>query len=448
MVRTVVAPGSTRRGFLQMAGGLGLATSFAACGLGGTSGGGAAARTKVPARAPKQATTIEFWRRNYSPGGANSDSVTTDAAIKAFQKRYPTITVKPIGDPAGDATNQKYDIAILQQGAGPDVFSSTGPELLKYAAAGALAIPDLGSADLADYDASALAASRVEGELAGYPLWIVPWFQFVNVQHFREASVPVPTDGWTYDTFRSSLERLSGVAENRAGWAFYSGDYSFMLLDGARPLDKDQSRWTYSSKEAASALTKWAEVVADGSAAPGVVSFAYDDSVNLFVNRGVSVLQNPAALATQLSSDPSWRYGTDWDVVPSPRGAGDPTTWTALGYVGVLQQDDEDRVGAAQLFASYITGPEVGADLAGEKLQWWQAPAARASARGDFAAYHPAKAKIASFLDSVYVQPNIEKWSQIDGQYLGPARDSALTGEKSASAALREIAAPVQGLLG
>lgn len=441
----------SRRNVLKILGAAAMVPAISACSFGGSSSSNSPKRGLVKAAAPQKPVTIEFWRRNYAKGGVNADSVTTDAAIQAFHKRYPTITVVPKGDPSTPATNQKYDIAILQQKAGPDVFSTTGPELTKYARAGALALPDIPDSERADYDSAVLTASTVNGELAGFPLWVVPWFQFINLARFGEAGIAAPDDAWTYEQFLAAAEGLTGTRKNGNkgyGWGFYTTDYSFLLVDGARPLSADGKTWTFSSAEAASALEKWADVVKRGAAAPGAVSLAYPDSVNLFKTQAVGILQNPSALATELISSKDWTFEKNWDVVRSPSGDAPQATFAALGYLGVRAQDDSDKVAAAQLFSQYLTGPEVGRDLSSRDVQWWQAPAARRSARSDFASYHPAKAKIASFLDSVYVQPNVDKWTQIDSQFLGPARDSVLTGEKSAKEALDGIAAQAQKLVG
>ena len=434
----------SRRDVLKLLGIAGVGAAAAACGFGATGTKGASGAI-VSAAEPTQPITIEFWRRNYAKGGVNADSITTDAAIAAFQRRYPNITVVPVGDPVGPATNQKYDIAILQQGAGPDVFSSTGPELTKYAKAGKLAVPDV--TDRGAYDTAVIEASLVNNQLAGYPLWVVPWFQYINPTQFKEAGIATPpSTGWTIDSFQEATRALTGGGKH--GWAFYSTDYSFMINDGARPVNSEQTKWTFSSPDAASSLNRWGQIVKDGGAAPGVVSFAYADSVNVFKNGSVGILQNPSALATELIGSDEWTYGTNWDVVASPVGKVAQTTWGALGYVGVLAQDNAEKVAAAQLFGQYISGPEIGEDLKATNVQWWQAPAAMLTARSAFADYHPSKAKIASFLDGeVYIQPNLQKWTQIDTQYLGPARDSVITGQESAETALDRISTPAQQLV-
>jgi hypothetical protein len=106
--------------------------------------------TTAPAAAPAQATpgglsnkpiSIEWWRRNYTAGTQNAETITSDAAVKGFRDRYPNVSISIQGGPFGPETDQKFDIAILQQHAGPDVFHTTGGDVLKYAAAGQLSKP-------------------------------------------------------------------------------------------------------------------------------------------------------------------------------------------------------------------------------------------------------------------------------------------------------------------
>jgi len=143
----------------------------------------AAAKPTTAAAAPAQATpggigtrqvSIEWWRRNYTPGSKNAETVTSDAAVEAFRQRYPNVSITIQGGPFGPETDQKFDIAILQQHAGPDVFHTTGGDVLKYAAAGQLSQPPFDDNDREDFNPSALQATTYHGAVAAYPLWIVP----------------------------------------------------------------------------------------------------------------------------------------------------------------------------------------------------------------------------------------------------------------------------------
>src|SRR5438270_365898 len=70
--------------------------------------------------APAQATpgnlgnkqiAIEWWRRNYAPGSQNAETITSDAAVKGFHDRFPSVSITIQGGPFGPETDQKFDIA-------------------------------------------------------------------------------------------------------------------------------------------------------------------------------------------------------------------------------------------------------------------------------------------------------------------------------------------------
>jgi ABC-type glycerol-3-phosphate transport system substrate-binding protein len=113
----------------------------------------------------------------------------------------------------------------------------------------------------------------------------------------------------------------------------------------------------------------------------------------------------------------------------------------------VREQQDEDKKAAAHVFARYLTGPEIGGDLSKAGVEYWLAPSARTSAAGAYAAYHPAKARVAKMGSFTYVLPNVRTWSEIDQKLLRPATDAVLEGKKPPKQALDEVAPQAQALL-
>src|SRR2546430_14321946 len=119
-----------------------------------------------------KAVSIEWWRRNYAQGTQSAETITSDAAVKAYKERAANVTIAIQGGPFGAETDQKFDIAILQAHNGPDVFHTTGGDVLKYAAAGQLTQPTLPAAESQDFNPSALKATTYKGTVVAYPLWI------------------------------------------------------------------------------------------------------------------------------------------------------------------------------------------------------------------------------------------------------------------------------------
>src|SRR5207245_2882887 len=102
----------------------------------------------------------------------------------------------------------------LQQKAGPDVFHTTGGDVLKYAAAGQLSEPPLTDAERRDFNPSALQATTYKGKVVAYPLWIVPWFEYINLDLFKEPASRLRRTG-TGPTTSSLRRRRSSRTSGR-----------------------------------------------------------------------------------------------------------------------------------------------------------------------------------------------------------------------------------------
>ena len=441
----------SRRRFLEAIGVIGLA---AACGPAATTGGGPSAGSSVAASgAPAKPVSLEWWRRNYTPGSQNAETVTSDAATKAFAKREPNVSFTIQGGPFGPETDQKFDIAILQQKAGPDVFHTTGGDVLKYAAAGQLSVPPLTDAERRDFNPSALGATTYQGKVVAYPLWIVPWFEYLNLDLFKERGVTPPKDGnWTFDEFFDAAKKLTfkrADGKQVYGFAHANDEFAFMLVDGGRPFDKDLKSWTFNSPDAVAGLEKWVSLAQAKVMPPDFLTLNPNDAQARFISGDVAILQRPSAMINVLTADKKFDYGKNWDIANFPKGKGDQTAWGGVGFIAVREQQDADKKAAAHRFAKYLTGPDIGPDLKAmtPPVEYWLAPAARATAAGIYGDYHPAKAKVAKMGAFTYVLPNVRTWSEMDQKYLRPARDAALEGKKTPKQALDEVAPAAQRLL-
>jgi len=438
----------SRRRFLQTMAAVGVVSACAPAGgpSGASPAGSATGATAKP-------VNLEWWRRNYTPGSQNAETATSDAAVKAFRERQSNVTISIQGGPFGPETDQKFDIAILQQKAGPDVFHTTGGDVLKYAAAGQLSEAPLTDAERRDFNASALQATTYKDKVVAYPLWIVPWFEYLNLDLFRERGVTPPKDGnWTYEEFLDAAKKLTfkrADGKQVYGFAHANDEFAFMLVDGGRPYDKDVKKWTFNSPEAVSGLEKWVALATQKVMPPDFLTLNPNDAQARFISGDVAILQRPSAMINVLNADKKFEYGKNWEIANFPKGKGDQTAWGGVGFIAVREQQDAEKKAAAHRFAKYLTGPEIGPDLKkmAPPVEYWLAPAARVSAAGIYGEYHPAKAKVAKMSSFTYVLPNVRTFAEIDQKHLRPARDAALEGKKTPKQALDEIAAAAQQLL-
>src|SRR2546428_9903448 len=106
-----------RRRFLQSMAAVGVVV---ACGPTGTASPSAIASASG-SPAPK-AVSIEWWRRNYAQGTQSAETITSDAAVKAYKNRASEETNAVPGGPVGAETDQKFDNPILQAPHGPHRF--------------------------------------------------------------------------------------------------------------------------------------------------------------------------------------------------------------------------------------------------------------------------------------------------------------------------------------
>src|SRR5205807_1599665 len=306
-----------------------------ACGPSPTTSPAPQPTSGAPAAAPGQATpggvgnkqiSIEWWRRNYTPGSQNAETITSDAAVAAFRARYPNVSITIQGGPFGPETDQKFDIAILQQKAGPDVFHTTGGDVLKYAAAGQLSEPPLTDAERRDFNPSALQATTYKGKVVAYPLWIVPWFEYINLDLFKEAGVTPPANGnWTYDEFLAAAKKLTfkrADGKQIYGFAHANDEFAFMLIDGGRPYDSAIKTWTFNSADAVTGLEKWVALAQQKVMPPDFLTLNPNDSQARFIAGEVAILQRPSAMINVLNADAKWKFGTNWDIANFPKAKG------------------------------------------------------------------------------------------------------------------------------
>ena len=435
-----------RRRFLQSLAAVGV---VAACGPTATASPTPGASGSQPAKA----VNIEWWRRNYATGTQSAETITSDAAVKAYKERAANVTIAIQGGPFGAETDQKFDIAILQQHAGPDVFHTTGGDVLKYAAASQLSQPTLTDAERNDFNPSALKATTYKGTVVAYPLWIVPWFEYINLDLFKERGVTPPTDGnWTYEQFLDAAKKLTfkrADGKQIYGFAHANDEFAFMLIDGGRLYDRDVKTWTFNSADAVSGLERWVALAKEKVMPPDFLTLNPNDSQARFIAGEIGILQRPSAMINVLNADPKWKYGTNWEIANFPKGKTEQTAWGGVGFIAVREQADAEKKAAAHVFAKYLTGPDIGPDLnkMTPAVEYWLAPAARTTAAGIYGEYHPAKAKVAKMGSFTYVLPNVSTWAEIDQKYLRPARDAALEGKKTAKQALDEVAPSAQKLL-
>ncbi|MFD7515850.1 ABC transporter substrate-binding protein [Streptomyces niveus] len=195
-----VPPRLSRRGVLRRGSGLALAaaTSATAAGCAGGASDGVGADGRV---------TVELWH-----GQTDTGRAAIEALVKDFNRTHPTIRVDPGGGVLSDAMLQKIT-AALASGSFPDIAYIFGSDLASVARSPS--VVDLsetvrsGPTPWSDYWAPAREAVTVNGQVRAAPALLDSLAVVCDKKIFREAGLPLPRAGWTWQEFTDTAARLT-----------------------------------------------------------------------------------------------------------------------------------------------------------------------------------------------------------------------------------------------
>ncbi|MFE3825279.1 ABC transporter substrate-binding protein [Streptomyces sp. NPDC059092] len=193
-------PHLSRRGMLRRGSGLalGAAASAALSGCGTDAADGVGADGRV---------TVELWH-----GQTDSGRATIEALVREFNRSHPDIRVRPGGGVLADAMLQKIT-AALASGSFPDIAYVFGSDLASVARSPS--VVDLsgtvrsGSVPWDQYWKPARDAVTVNGRVRAAPALIDSLAVVCNKKLFRDAGLPLPEAGWTWEEFTDTAARLT-----------------------------------------------------------------------------------------------------------------------------------------------------------------------------------------------------------------------------------------------
>ena len=168
------------------------------------------------AGSPKPVTLEMSW------WGNDDRAKLFDQVIKAFEAKYPYITVTqtPVPDPDTLFNRLATDFAGGGDTA-PDVFALGGAKPQEYGDAGALL--DLSTVKdtvkLDKYPEFSLTNATVNDTVYGLPTGGNATAAFINTDIFAKAGVPVPSDDWTWDDFVADANKIGAAGLTSASGA-------------------------------------------------------------------------------------------------------------------------------------------------------------------------------------------------------------------------------------
>jgi multiple sugar transport system substrate-binding protein len=248
----------TRRSLI--AGSLGTAGALllAAC-----SSGTPASTAKVtsgPPKLTKAQLAISWW-------GADDRTTKTLAALKLYTQKHPQVTFQP--SYGGIVGYQDKMVTQFSGGNGPDLMQIS--DRLPFIANNQLLELDsyikAGRIDLSNANQATLDAQRVNGKLYTLPWGLSVNCYFYNKALFQSAGVPEPKNGWTWDDYVDTLEKLkdglpSGTFASEDIWA-PAGTTSWQPFQlhlfslGIKPYKEGGKEFNFGKSELSDWLSFW-----------------------------------------------------------------------------------------------------------------------------------------------------------------------------------------------
>ncbi|HEV7811562.1 MAG TPA: extracellular solute-binding protein [Leifsonia sp.] len=175
---------------------------------------GSASEASSSAGSQKPVTLKMVW------WGNDVRAQATLKAVKAFEKKYPNITVQTSTLPF-DGYFDKLSTQIAANDA-PDVQQLQGVNMVQYATQGALL--DLDKVSTTDLDPSTTKSGKLDGSQIGVPTGLSTFVIVANPALFKAAGVDMPDDKtWTWDDYDKIAAKITADSSNGVIGAKSSG---------------------------------------------------------------------------------------------------------------------------------------------------------------------------------------------------------------------------------
>jgi trehalose/maltose transport system substrate-binding protein len=413
----------TKKRLSLVAVGAAAALAAAAC-----SSGSSAASSQVPASAHQ---TIVFATQ-----GLGSEGTATMAAVKAFEKLHPNITVSILTlSPTADVAYQQLTQRFISNSSTPDVITSDVIWPTTFARPGWLA-------NLTKFHPATSAffpAQMATGEYKG-GIYAMPWFINAEGLYYRTDLIKTPPTT-AAALFHDAIAAMKADPKLKEGLAFEGDKYegavtAFQSMGGQLSLT---SLGNIDTPANVGVLTMMSDAIHKAHITPTAVSTWEESQVqNAWLSGQTPFALNwPYIFAISQGSSPTYpsvKNKTGWIPFPNPTG----TPQASLGGDDLVMNARSTHQAAAWEFIQYLTGA--------------QAQIARAVAAGDppslKAAYTAQLYSAAPYFkqeQAVFAaatpRPVTPVYTQISSQ-LQAMISSVLSGQATPSAAL-SAAAPV-----
>ncbi len=294
----------TRRGLMTSAVGTAGALLLAACSSGGSDGGSSAKVTSGPVKLTTAKLAISWW-------GADDRTTKTLAALKLYTQKHPQITFQP--SYGGIVGYQDKMVTQFSGGNGPDLMQVS--DRLPFIANDQLLDLDpyikAGRIDLSGANQATLDSQRVGGKLYTIPWGLSANCFFYNKALFQQAGVAEPKNGWTWDDYADTLEKLSdglpdGVYPSEDIWApagttAWQPFQLYLFSKGIKPYKSGGKELNFGKAELSEWLSFWQGLLKKGYLPPASDT-AEENAIQTspFVKRTAALYPINSSIATSL----------------------------------------------------------------------------------------------------------------------------------------------------
>ena len=269
------------------------------------------------------------------------DGTPYEKVINAYQEQSgKKVTVFPT---PGSGTEYETKVrAMLAGGAAPDIMRLNDDYVRYYSAKKQIInIDKYVKADIKpeEYAAGIIDFPRqADGSYTAWSVGMQPRLIFFNVNHFKEAGIPLPpkewtSENWKWDNFLDAAKKLTKPGEQRWGALVYddTGFEQIWPVNHGEPTgiySKDGKQFTLANPKGIEAIQYAVDFTCKHQVQPerGLVRQANTGN-NLFAGGQVSMIERVASTNAYFRRNSS---GFEYDVAPIPAGAVDQKTTASL----------------------------------------------------------------------------------------------------------------------
>jgi multiple sugar transport system substrate-binding protein len=404
---------------------------LAACG-----GGGGGSSSSTAAKKSSAPVTITFWHGQNLIAGKVIKGLVAD-----FNRTHTDVKVDAQIGADADSLQAKMT-AALAGGKYPDVVYIFGPNVANLARSPKAL--DLTQAvktkawNWGDFYPAARQAVTIDGKVRAIPSLIDSMAVVYNKKLFRQAGIPAPKAGWTWDQYRAIAKQLTNKSKGTfgTGWPGVGDEDTVWRLWplvwdlGGDVLAPGGKQVGYGGQPGLRSLTLLSQMATQDKSVYIDKTAGSEKMYQVFnSNRMGMVPTGPWEL-------PQIREAkVDYGVVPMPTFNGKPVT-IAGPDTWMLFNNGDDRARAAQEFVQWLTDPAQDAqwDVAAGSL-----PLRRSTAAQDVWKQHVAKIEgLSTFVDALAnarVRPVVQAYPKIS-EALGQSITGTLLGQQSPPDAL------------